>query len=161
MAERSAEIYALTDPTSGAIRYIGKANDAAKRLKSHIRDSRRRNTPVCCWIRSLAERGKIPGLLVLVQCKAEDWPYLERLAIKAARDRGARLLNLAEGGDEPFCSAEVRAANGRAAAANRNHRLWYNMRYLGEALKRGYVSERTKVKMRARPDVFGQFAAYL
>ena len=47
------EIYALLCPNTKDVRYIGKANDSEKRLKSHIRDSRRRNTPVYCWIKKL------------------------------------------------------------------------------------------------------------
>ncbi len=42
-----------------------------------------------------------------------DWQSVERLAISDARASGVRLLNVADGGDEPYCSKEVRAANAR------------------------------------------------
>jgi len=51
-------IYALTDPSTGEVRYIGKANDPSARLKSHLMDSRRRNTPVYRWIG--IRRAKLP-----------------------------------------------------------------------------------------------------
>jgi hypothetical protein len=107
-----AEIYALIDPRSGDVRYIGKANDSGKRLKSHIRDSRRRTTPVYWWIRSLAKSKLEPDVLVLSQC--EDWEAEERRLIASARSRGVRLLNLADGGDQPFCPTEVLSRNAKA-----------------------------------------------
>lgn len=108
-----AEIYALIDPRDGAVRYIGKANDSAKRLMSHIRDSRResRRTPVYVWMRKLTKLGMVPGFTVLEV--TADWKEVERRYIAEARARGDRLLNVADGGDEPYCPPEVRVANGR------------------------------------------------
>lgn len=102
-----AAIYGLCDPVSGELRYIGKANDPQKRLKSHMRDCRHRATPVYCWIRSLDER---PALVVL-EADCLDWKEAERRWIAKARAEGVRLLNLADGGDEPGCSLEVRRRN--------------------------------------------------
>ena len=153
-----AEIYALTDP-DGSIRYIGKANVAADRLKGHMRDAQRRSMPVYVWIRKLVAAGSVPGLVVLEV--SDEWQEAERRLIAFHRAAGAPLLNVAKGGDEPYCPASVRAANGRANAQKRNKRKWALMRSLGEALRRGHVSEQTKAKMRARPDVFGSFSEYL
>jgi hypothetical protein len=153
-----AEIYALTDP-DGSIRYIGKANSARARLKGHLHDARRRSTPVYAWIRKLAEQGQSPGFIVLETCP--DWQEAERRLIALYRANGCRLLNIAEGGDEPHCPASVRAANGRANARKRDKRKWALLRDLGAAIRRGQISEQTKSKMRARPDVFGQFLSYL
>ena len=113
----AAEIYALCCPDTGEIRYIGKANNSAKRLASHIRDSRRRTFPVSCWIKKLSADGKRPVLKLLEA--AEDWREAERRWIAVSRARGDRLLNLADGGDEPFCSYEVRASNGAKVAQQR------------------------------------------
>lgn len=78
---RKVEIYALLDPRDGAIRYIGKANDSAKRLKGHMRDARRRVTPVYNWINALAKMGLTPGMTVLLTPNVEEWPATERAAI--------------------------------------------------------------------------------
>lgn len=95
-----AEIYALTCPD--------------KRLVSHIRDSRRRNTPVYCWIRKLLKQGKTPGFRILEI--AHEWEEAERRLIALSRVRGDRLLNVADGGVEPYCPTEIRAANGKRTA---------------------------------------------
>lgn len=107
-------IYGLYDQ-AGTLRYIGKANDPSKRLKSHVRDARRlAKTPVHAWIN---EHG-CPEMRV-IERDCLDWREAERRLIAQARSRGDFLLNLAAGGDEPFCSPEVRRQNGHKAFANR------------------------------------------
>ena len=112
----SASIYALTDPRhSGEIRYIGKAKDPIKRLAGHLRESRRRSTPVYTWIRKLASLGMKPGLLVL-ETDCADWEASERRHIAEGRANKLRLLNIANGGDGPECPEITRRTN--AAALN-------------------------------------------
>ena len=128
-------IYALTDPRTGAVRYIGKANDPAKRLKGHMRDARRRQTPVYAWINKLVRLGMAPGLLVL-EADCADWRESERRLIAEARARGDRLLNVADGGDEPHCPPEVRKANSdRLNARGELHGYNTMMRRCGQALR--------------------------
>lgn len=160
------ELYALKCPDSGDVRYLGKAVDSTKRFKSHMRDCLRRDTPVYRWIRKLRGAGKAPQLQVLMP--TWDWPTAERQLIAQAKADGLRLLNVAEGGTEPFCSTQQRAANGRANALAvhsdaKRKRFWEIKQRLGIALKRGHLAERTKEKMRdaaiKRPDLFGEWAS--
>jgi hypothetical protein len=95
------EIYGLLDPRDGKLRYIGKANDAGKRLKTHVSDSRRRNTAVCKWIAKLVADNLIPKVLVLEACDASLWECRERAWISEAYRMGGVLLNVAPGGAEP------------------------------------------------------------
>lgn len=166
MGEKLPVIYGLTDPRTGEVRYIGKANDAAARLKGHLRETRRRRTPLYDWMRKLADQRIAPGLVVLETCDG-DWREAERRLIAEARSRGDRILNLADGGDEPFCSAEVRAENGRKVAATRRidpaaRRVWELKRYVGWALKRGLGSNAARAKLRSAaaraPHLFGEYA---
>ena len=100
-------IYGLYD-AAGKLRYIGKANNPAKRLSSHMRDSRRRDTPVYRWIR---KNGRPEMRILSANCT--DWKSEERRLIDEARDRGECLLNIADGGDEPHCADEVRRSNAK------------------------------------------------
>lgn len=118
-----AEIYGLYD-NHGNLRYIGKANCSQKRFKSHIRDARRRKTPVYCWINSMAEKGLMPQMKVLKITDEESWTIDEKTLIFEARLRGERLLNLADGGDQPKCPIEVRRANGAKTA-----KMWSEFPY--------------------------------
>jgi hypothetical protein len=87
-----AEIYGLFDPETGALRYIGKANNSAKRLKQHLREYRRSKTPVYAWIGKLVRKGLSPEMRVLET--ADDWREAERRLIADARARGVRILNV-------------------------------------------------------------------
>lgn len=137
-------IYGLIDPRDGSIRYVGKANDPGKRLKGHLRECRRRNTPVYAWIRKLVGLGMSPGLRVL-EADCEDWKEAERRIIAEMRE-GGRLLNVADGGDEPHCPLEVRKANAKKLNAARGSRAdrkdgplygyWDMMRESGSILLR-------------------------
>lgn len=115
----ASNIYALACVKTGEIRYIGKANNPEQRLKSHMSDSLRRDTPLYRWIR---KHGK-PELIV-VEKNCTDWKQAERGHIKRLRDKGFRLLNVADGGDQPFCSRDVRSQNAKKATLKRSQTLW-------------------------------------
>jgi len=158
-------IYALCCPDTGLVRYIGKANDPAKRYAGHLRE-RRGNTPKVNWVQKCVKSGKPPKLQVLAWVLPHAWPIAERQLIAEHRAKG-RMLNVADGGDEPHCPTEVRAANGRQTAASIHsdpvrRRMWEIKRSLGDGLKRGHVSESAKAKMRAaavrHPQYFGAWA---
>lgn len=164
-AVKTVQIYVLKDETG--VRYIGKANDAQKRLKSHMRDAKRRNTPVYCWLRSLIANGSEPVMEVWRECAESDWPTIESECIAFGREQGWPLLNLADGGDQPRCDPDVRARAGAAAAAARastptKRRMWYLKTMIGQAIKKGQVTEQTKEKLRelARqyPKLHGEYA---
>lgn len=104
-------IYGLFDE-DGMLRYIGKANNPMARLKSHMRDSRTKRTPLYNWIRKNGE----PEMRVLVS-DCEDWEATERELIQIARDEGIPLLNVADGGAQPYQSKEQRQRNGLATIA--------------------------------------------
>jgi hypothetical protein len=130
------EIYGLHHPETGELRYIGKANNAARRLSGHLRDQRRRNTPLYCWIRKLTEQNLCPEVQVLLVCEPDAWERYERALIAQQRAHGARLLNLADGGDQPYCPPEARArhaqkmvAASRSLTANLIKFLGLNARY--------------------------------
>lgn len=127
-----AEIYGLVDPRDGEIRYIGKADCAAKRLKSHMRDSRRRNTPVYCWIRKLVDLEMMPLIVVIDTVPDHEWMDAERRIIAVARARNLKLLNLADGGNMPLCPPEVRAENARKLAKGRHRYIWLALQRMGQ-----------------------------
>lgn len=162
---RPVEIYGLYEP-SGRLRYIGKANDSEKRLKSHLADSKRRNTPVYCWIKSLLSKGQAPTVKVLIVVASADWQSEEKRLIALHRDAGEHLLNVAEGGDEPFCSEETRSQNAkslndRLAKNPKMRRLRELKRALMTSARQGHLSEETRKKCRElgfrRPDLFACF----
>jgi|LakMenE01Jun11ns_1017448.scaffolds.fasta_scaffold9414489_2 hypothetical protein len=103
------EIYGIYD-SQGCLRYIGKANNAAKRFQQHLRETRRQ-TPFYNWVRKCVRLGEMPVCKVLEVCPVEDWERCEKEHIFQARLRGENLLNLADGGDCPKTNTEQLRAN--------------------------------------------------
>jgi hypothetical protein len=106
-------------------------------------------------------------VLVIIEANAPDWREAERRLIAEARARGERLLNVADGGDEPHCPTATRAKNGRAVAAAiqadpTRRMIWDLKRRIGKDMKDGFVSNSARAKLRKaaqlRPDLFGVFA---
>lgn len=168
------EIYSLTDPRNMQVCYIGKANDSVKRLKSHLRDARRRFTPVYAWINELSDLGLSPTLTVLASVSPAIWPETEIAEILKAKEINPFLLNVAKGGNEPGCSTQTRAKNGRKNA-NAIHsdmkrkRVWAAKQKMGLMLKwlvdNGRVGKLEQIKAKLKivaqkdPVNFGCYAS--
>ena len=96
-------VYALLDPETEEIRYIGKTvASLPTRLSQHLYAARNNKwrSHVNAWIRSVLNRGLKPIAkpLQFVNCKQLLCKEEIRL-IAYYRDRGARLTNLTNGGD--------------------------------------------------------------
>lgn len=90
-------IYALTDPRTNEVRYVGKAGDPERRIKEHLWD--KRNCHRVWWIKKLARLGLKPRLLILEEVSLAEWPPAEQRWIKHFRDIGVALTNATDGGE--------------------------------------------------------------
>lgn len=89
-------IYALTEPGTGDIRYVGIANDPVRRFKEHLHESKTRPSfPVQHWIRMLLDANTLPVLLVIEWTEYAD---REREVIRDMRAAGHQILNMSNGG---------------------------------------------------------------
>lgn len=88
-------VYALLDPASGAVRYIGKSVNPRKRYIAHIERARKgADTHQYRWIRTLLRRNRTPIMITLQS--ADDLDKAERFWIRYHRERGADLTNLTD-----------------------------------------------------------------
>lgn len=108
------QIYGLYDPDTDCLRYVGKANDSAERLKTHIREARTQKRPVCRWVKSLIDGGKLPVLRVIEEVHESKWEEAERRLIAEYR-KTCDLLNLADGGAMPSQTIEQRKTAAKAS----------------------------------------------
>lgn len=92
-------IYALKDPRTDEIRYIGKANNPDERYHNHLVQCRDKNTHKRNWINKLKEEGLKPILEVLEEVPINQWKDCEKRYIKKYIDEGCDLMNYTEGGD--------------------------------------------------------------
>ncbi len=83
-----AAIYALVDPDSQEVRYIGVSNNPPARYIQHFERryvDENRLTAKEKWIQSLAAEGKYPRMLVIHECAedeaAEKYKALDQVAI--------------------------------------------------------------------------------
>lgn len=87
-------IYALCDPNTGEVRYVGKTVRAVEdRVKGHVQGSRWMETHCARWLRKL---GTAPDVLILEE--TDDLDRAERDWIAGLRAIGYRLTNLTNGG---------------------------------------------------------------
>lgn len=91
-------IYALIDPFTFKVRYIGKTINLKQRFNRQMVE--RSNTHRCNWIKSLADKGKKPTQVVLQELNdGEDWQAAEIKWISIAKKYGWDLVNGTDGGD--------------------------------------------------------------
>jgi hypothetical protein len=95
--ERSWDIYALLDPRTDAVRYVGWSFNAKRRLKNHLKVDGK-HTHKANWIRSLLALGLKPQLKIL-ETGTGNWADQERWWIAKSRFYGADLTNDTDGGE--------------------------------------------------------------
>ena len=101
-------IYALTDPDTKEIRYIGKSDEPNDiRLSCHIfeatqkieNDKLKSKTYKSKWIRSLIKVGKLPLVEILDEIDFSEWEFWEKYYISLYKSWGFNLVNGTPGGD--------------------------------------------------------------
>jgi len=100
--EEATYIYALTDPKTEEVRYIGKTlRDLPERYTEHIGAAEQGARGYKYdWIRNLLSKGLEPGLSVLeIVFTPNDWQEREKWWIAFARGLGYRLTNVCDGGE--------------------------------------------------------------
>ena len=113
-------IYALLDPDTLEVRYIGKSINPEKRFTVHICRSSAPDSYRKRWLKKLLTAGKRPVLRIIEEVPIESWVERERFWIADYRSRGARLVNSTSGG-EGFADIppEVEAARRIKISASR------------------------------------------
>lgn len=94
-------IYALIDPRTDEMRYIGKTCNPKERLATHIREAR--NGSILHsrrWIHGVTLSGNLPELVILEECENNDLANeSEKFWIASMKFIGCNLTNKTSGGD--------------------------------------------------------------
>jgi hypothetical protein len=89
-------IYALADPTTGAIRFVGTTHLPAACLRAHMSGKRSQSVPgLAAWVAGLVEAGTPPQMLELAT-ESGDLHRLcshERHWVDRLREMGEQLFN--------------------------------------------------------------------
>jgi len=114
-------IYALRDPRTKRVRYVGWTVDLARRVRVHLSRSRTEVTYKGHWLAELVSMGLEP-IAEVVERGAGDWSDAERRWVKHFRDLGEPLTNSTDGGDGTLGfipTAETRMRMSRAHLGRR------------------------------------------
>lgn len=108
-------IYALRDPRTNKIRYIGKTKDLELRLKQHLQPARLvKHSHKNHWLQGLIADGMLPEIEVLHTVAPTRADTAERAAIAVARIVGDLLTNATKGGDGGFTGCRPPIHHGEA-----------------------------------------------
>lgn len=91
MSKKPFHIYALIDPDTQQIRYIGKTQNPKQRLAKHLND--KKDTAKCQWVQSLRAQGKKPEMILLDNCEWTTSLVLEAAWIQTLSEDGFPLTN--------------------------------------------------------------------
>lgn len=114
-------IYALCEPGTRKVRYIGKSNNPTRRFKEHLRLSSQAKTHLGCWLRLVLSAGETPAVVVLREVPEEHWGSAEERYIRLARGLGMKLVNGTDGGEGLHNPAPEVRANMSAALKGKKH----------------------------------------
>lgn len=118
---KHAYIYALSDPRTKAVRYIGKTFDPSGRYSKHCRANGK--THKDCWIKQLRAAGIAPEFDVIDILSAKDeraFQAAEAKWIETFRSMGFKLTNLMDGGGSGGRHAPETIERMRLAQNNRS-----------------------------------------
>lgn len=86
-------IYALVDPDTKEVRYIGRTGQLHTRLVGHLNDAKRETTAKDIWIQSLLCQGKKPEMIVIEDVSKENMQEKEMYWILHYASQGHDLVN--------------------------------------------------------------------
>lgn len=92
-------VYALRDPISWDVRYIGKSGNPRRRLLGHLYDSYRHTHHTARWVQKLIRQGLRPFLEIIDAGRGSGENAAERAWIAEYRRRGVNITNATDGGE--------------------------------------------------------------
>lgn len=149
-------IYSLSDPITGEIRYVGKTvKNIQRRLSLHLQDAKSLNHHTANWIKSLRKQGLKPISELLDIVDDDNWGFWEKYWISQCKAWGFRLTNHTEGG-EGNCGAIVSEETRRKKSETIKRKVLSGEivygeernRKISEAHKGKIISDITKEKLR-------------
>jgi hypothetical protein len=144
--DKKTYIYALTDPRTNEVRYIGKADEPSTRLKHHLKPKQLQvKTAKNSWLKNLLADNIQPKLKIVEEVFIENWENRERYWIAYYTSLGYRLTNGTKGGDGGAPNEEARKKISRTL---KGRKLSVEQRQkMSDSHKGRIFSENTKKKI--------------
>lgn len=92
-------VYALCEPDTTTVRYIGMTKNLKRRFKEHLKASSKISSHLGNWLSMILSQGKTPKMIVLREVDSDKGPEAEADFIRLARGCGMNLVNATDGGE--------------------------------------------------------------
>jgi hypothetical protein len=114
-------IYALVDPFSKEVRYLGMSENPQRRLFEHLKDT---NNPYkAWWIQRLEARGQVPTLIILEEVDGIIAPDRELWWIAFYQEQGHNLTNINSQGYLQKTKIDKRKEQRRLSVLRKNAKM--------------------------------------
>lgn len=114
-------IYALLDPNTDEVRYVGKTNDIERRYREHLNIKKHpKSNHKNCWVKSLMNQGLKPSIIVLEESTNNNWQEREKYWITVY----SNLTNGTTGGDGGFVMSEEALLKMKERNTGINNPMW-------------------------------------
>lgn len=163
--QKTWSIYTLSEPRTGAIRYVGATSQKpTQRLHGHKVSAKTRNSsPTHKWINSLLDEGLEPIMDIVDSGNVDTWEAKEKHWIQSYKDAGCDLLNQTDGGIHCEYSDEYRKKkSGESHPMYGKTRNEHSKRMSGEnnPIYGRYGKDNPKIKPVIQYDKQGVFVQY-
>ena len=103
---KTTNIYALIDPRTNEVRYVGKSDNPKRRLYEHCKRTND-STHKSCWIKGLTSKKLKPIIEVVDIVPYNEWQFWEQYWVSQMKTWGFNLTNLTNGGEKQKITSEV------------------------------------------------------
>jgi hypothetical protein len=132
-------VYALKDPRTAEVRYIGRSSSGLARPRSHRNPSKMKyseNTHKGRWIAGLHKLGLDYEIEILEECSTPgDLDWVEMFWVAQMKSLGARLTNATAGGPSVSPKCHAPAARRKMSEVLRNGAAYWTGKKMPESLK--------------------------
>ena len=140
-------IYALIDPFTFKVRYIGKTANLKQRLQRQCTE--KTQTYRCNWIQGVIKQGRKPIQVILQELtELDNWQECEKKWILIARKYKWPLVNCTDGGDG--------VTNLSGESKNRMLRTWLGRKHKPETLLKLSKSSKGRIKSDSSKDLLSE-----
>lgn len=143
----TTNIYALIDPETNQVRYVGKANNISQRYKAHLNRARKHQIHKKNWIQQLKNKKLKPIMVVIDVVLLDEWIFWEKYWISQMKTWGFNLINYTEGGDGCTFGNQTSFKKGAIPWNKNGHHSEESRKKMSQSQKGRILTQETKNKM--------------
>lgn len=136
-------VYALCEPETRVLRYIGRSKNPSRRLTDHIQEIKRYDNRKTRWLKQLLENYQIPEIIILEETNKTECAFWEEYYVDLFRSWNFDLFNTYNNFNKNYCHEES-AKKASINNINKNKKIIHSedtKRKIAENLKKRYLAD--------------------